>query len=200
MSTMNSGPSRARGPVSSGMMRSAIINASSTSFVISSTVLRCSLQMRPISSCRFARVSASSADSGSSISSTSGSVASARATDTRWRMPPDSSARLLVDRGRQPDHRNVVQHALGAHLGVVLRKHAIDRQRHVLAHGQPRHQRIALEHHAAVRARCGDRLAVLQHLAAVGLDQTREQADQRRLATAGKTRPPRRTRLAQCAG
>ncbi len=102
MSTTNSGPSLARGPVSSGMMRSAIISASSTSFVISSTVFCCWLQMRPISSCRFARVSASSADSGSSISSTSGSVAKARATDTRWRMPPDSSAGFLSTAADSP--------------------------------------------------------------------------------------------------
>jgi hypothetical protein len=91
-STTNDGPSRARGPVSSGMMRSAIISASSTSFVISSAVLCSSPQIRTISSCRLARVNASSADSGSSISNTSGFVARARATDTRWRMPPDSCA------------------------------------------------------------------------------------------------------------
>ena len=48
--------------------------------------------MASISSCSFARVSASSADSGSSSSRISGSIASARATATRWRMPPESSA------------------------------------------------------------------------------------------------------------
>ncbi len=102
MSTVNDGPSHARGPVCSGMMRSAIISASSTSLVMSSTVLRFSPQMRTISSCRLARVSASSADSGSSSSSTSGSVASARATDTRWRMPPDNCAGVLSIAGVSP--------------------------------------------------------------------------------------------------
>ena len=40
---------------------------------------------------RLAAVSTSSAENGSSISSASGSTASARANPTRWRMPPDSS-------------------------------------------------------------------------------------------------------------
>ena len=89
--TATGGPSVAAGPTDSGMMRSASSSASSTSLVISTTVFLLGSQMRAISSCSVARVSASSADSGSSISSTSGSIASARASATRWRMPPDSS-------------------------------------------------------------------------------------------------------------
>ena len=42
-----------------------------------------------------ARVCTSSAANGSSISSTLGRMASARATATRWRMPPDSSSGRL---------------------------------------------------------------------------------------------------------
>ena len=42
-----------------------------------------------------ARVCTSSAAKGSSISSTLGRMASARATATRWRMPPDSSSGRL---------------------------------------------------------------------------------------------------------
>ena len=76
-------------------MRSAIISASSTSLVISRTLLRSSSHIRTISSCSVVRVSASSAESGSSRSSTSGSPASARATATRWRIPPDSCAGSL---------------------------------------------------------------------------------------------------------
>ena len=50
-----------------------------------------------------ARVCTSSAAKGSSISSTFGRMASARATATRWRMPPDSSSGPLVDRLGQAD-------------------------------------------------------------------------------------------------
>ena len=46
---------------------------------------------RRISSLRRSRVISSSAPKGSSISRIFGSLASARAIDTRWRMPPDSS-------------------------------------------------------------------------------------------------------------
>ena len=74
------------------MMRSASSSASSTSLVTSTTVFFSSRQMASISSCSLARVSASSADSGSSSSRNSGFIASARATATRWRMPPESSA------------------------------------------------------------------------------------------------------------
>ena len=54
-----------------------------------------SRQMRSSSSCSTSRVMASSAPKGSSISSTSASWASARASATRWRMPPDSSCGRL---------------------------------------------------------------------------------------------------------
>jgi hypothetical protein len=47
--------------------------------------------MRMTSSCRCARVSASSAPKGSSSSSTFGSIASARAMPTRCFMPPEIS-------------------------------------------------------------------------------------------------------------
>ena len=61
------------------------------SWVTMSTVLR-SVSHRAISSsCISMRVWASSAPSGSSISSTGDPVAKARAMATRWRMPPESS-------------------------------------------------------------------------------------------------------------
>mmetsp|Transcript_13743 Transcript_13743/g.23397 ORF Transcript_13743/g.23397 Transcript_13743/m.23397 type:complete len:176 (-) Transcript_13743:1646-2173(-) len=94
MDTLNSSPK-----VPSGfraMMRSARMMASSTSLVINTQVFLSASQMLSISSARLARVNASSADKGSSSSSTSGFIAKARATFTRWRMPPDSSA------GRRP--------------------------------------------------------------------------------------------------
>mmetsp|Transcript_7318 Transcript_7318/g.12285 ORF Transcript_7318/g.12285 Transcript_7318/m.12285 type:complete len:105 (+) Transcript_7318:244-558(+) len=90
MSTLNASPS-----VPSGlraMIRSARMIASSTSLVIRTQVFLSSSQIASISSARLARVRASSADSGSSSSSISGSIARARATLTRWRIPPDNSA------------------------------------------------------------------------------------------------------------
>ena len=38
----------------------------------------------------------------------------------------------------------------------------------IVAHRQPGKQRVALEHHAAIRAGSGDRLAVEQHAAGAG--------------------------------
>ncbi|EKD60434.1 MAG: hypothetical protein ACD_54C00743G0001, partial [uncultured bacterium] len=73
-------------------MRSASTKASSTSLVISTAVRLSAAQIASISKATLPRVSASSADRGSSISSTSGCIASARATATRCRMPPDNSA------------------------------------------------------------------------------------------------------------
>ena len=51
--------------------------------------------MRRTSSCRVPRVSASSAENGSSISMIFGSIESARAMPTRCFMPPESSAGRL---------------------------------------------------------------------------------------------------------
>ena len=56
------------------------------------TVWRVSAQMRSTSSCSMPRVSASSAENGSSMSSILGSIASARAMPTRCFIPPESSA------------------------------------------------------------------------------------------------------------
>ena len=93
---------------------------------------------------------------------------------------------LFVDGGREAHHGHIALHPLGALGRAFAGEHAVHRQRHVVAHAEPGHQRIALEHDAAVGAGAGDGLAVLQHVAAVGADQAREQADQRGLAAAGK--------------
>ena len=98
--TLNSRPSVARGPGVSGMMRSASSSASSTSLVTSTTVFVSSRQIASISSCSLARVSASSADSGSS-----------------------SSRNLRIHRERAR-HRDALAHAAGE-----LRRTAIGRVR-----------------------------------------------------------------------
>ena len=75
-------------------MRSASWTASSMLCVTISTALTgksLPSQSRVSSPRRFAAVSTSRAENGSSISSASGSTTSARAKPTRWRMPPDSS-------------------------------------------------------------------------------------------------------------
>jgi len=72
-------------------MRSAIRIASSMSWVTSTAVMPvASSHRRSTSAWRASRVIASTALSGSSISSTSGSTARALAKPTRCRMPPDS--------------------------------------------------------------------------------------------------------------
>ena len=72
-------------------MRSAIFTASSMSWLTNSTVLRSDFCMRRNSSWITSRLTGSTAPNGSSISSTGGSAASARATPTRCAWPPDSS-------------------------------------------------------------------------------------------------------------
>ncbi len=72
------------------MILSASVTASSTLWVMNTTVFLSTSQMRSSSCCRMVRFCSSSAENGSSISSTSGSLAKARAIDTRWRMPPES--------------------------------------------------------------------------------------------------------------
>ncbi len=57
---------------------------------------------RSTSSCKVPRVSASSAENGSSISSSWGAMASARAMPTRCFMPPDSSAGLRCAASARP--------------------------------------------------------------------------------------------------
>ena len=68
----------------------------------SSPTSRCS---RRSSSCRRSRVIGSSAPNGSSISSSGGSAASARARPTRWRWPPESWAGIALGVAPARDRR-----------------------------------------------------------------------------------------------
>ena len=85
----------ADGPLVIITTRSDSSTASSTSWVIISTVLPSRPWISITLSCRWARVSASSAPNGSSISSTLGCMASARAMPTRCFMPPETSCGRL---------------------------------------------------------------------------------------------------------
>jgi len=86
----------AAGPLVIMTMRSDSSTASSTSWVTITTVLWVRATIFSSSSCSLARVSASSAPKGSSISSTLGSIASARAMPTRCFMPPEISCGRLA--------------------------------------------------------------------------------------------------------
>ena len=84
----------------------------------------------------------------------------------------------------QAHHAHVLFRAR-APLGLVfLGKHRIDRQRHVFEHREPGHQRVALEHQAAIRARRTGLLAAKPHFARVRLDEPGENRHERGLARA----------------
>ena len=90
---------------------------------------------------------ASSAPNGSSISSTSASCASARASATRWRMPPESSCgRRLAKSPRC----TISSSSCGTRARARARGDAGELQRDldVAAHREPREERGFLEHEA----------------------------------------------------
>ena len=86
----------------------------------------------------------------------------------------------------QADHVDVFGDAGLALGGGVLGEHLRHRQLDVAVDGEPGHQRIGLEHQAALGAGRRDGFAVHQHFAAVWLHQTGDGRDQRRLAGAGE--------------
>ena len=146
---------------------------------------------------------ASSAPNGSSISSTSASWASARASATRWRMPPDSSCGRLS--AKPPRCTDLEQ--LGGPppaLAPAGRRRARSASSTLRARGQPGEQRRLLEHHrdpagrtrrpGPPSARPGRRPATssVRLAAARGADQADELALRRRSARPGRARAPPR--------
>ncbi len=91
-----------RGPARITPMRLPRVTASSMSWVMNSTVVRVARQMLASSTCIRARVWASSAANGSSISSIFGSFARTRAIWMRCFMPPESSAGYFCSWPRSP--------------------------------------------------------------------------------------------------
>ena len=81
------------------------------------TVCPVSTQIRRTSSCSVPRVSASSAENGSSISRIFGSIANARAMPTRCFMPPDNSDGRLCSEPARP----TVAIALRARASISVR-------------------------------------------------------------------------------
>ena len=179
-------PARAR-PWSITPMRSATVIASSWSCVTMTKVS----PSRACSSISSNRVSSrsfrSSAASGSSSSSTRGRLASARASATRWRWPPESWSRLARAEAFELHQR---QHLVDARRDLGLRQAVLlQAEGDVARDRQMREQRVALEHHVdrpPVRRHAGDVLAVEQDAALVGRLEAGEHAQQRGLAAAGR--------------
>jgi hypothetical protein len=109
-----------------------------------------------------ARVSASSAPNGSSISSTLGSIDSARAMPTRCFMPPEISCGYLCWRGRGRPDPLPPGARLQLLLAFLLAENALDGEIDVLEAGQPGQQAVVLENHRALRAGAGDFAAVAE--------------------------------------
>ena len=100
--TVLASPTVADGPLVIITIRSESSTASSTSWVIISTVLLSRAWISISESCMCVRVSESSAPNGSSINKTLGSIANARAIPTRCFIPLESSLAFLSAASRKP--------------------------------------------------------------------------------------------------
>jgi len=91
--------------------------------------------------------------------------------------------RIVVDERREADDVNPhFCFTIGSAAPLPLHFQA---EHHILLDGEPREQRVSLKHHAPVRARAGDRLAVEQQFAAGVLLQPGKDADQRAFPAPG---------------
>ena len=168
--------------------------ASGIECVTNTTVLPAFSQIRSSSMFSRSRVISSSAPNGSSISSSAGSNDSARAIETRCCMPPESChgpARL------EPVELDELEHLVDARAapGAVPAEH-LERQRDVPRDGAPVVEHGVLEDDpvVVVEARLVRALPVDDDGAARRLDQVADDAQERRLAAAG--RPDQRDELA----
>ena len=94
--------------------------------------------------------------------------------------------RVLVDGWGEVHHGDIL---LNPGLALCLRRvlvYLVHGQRDILAHRHPGHQRVALKHDAAFSTRSVYRLAIQQHLAAVGCNQASDEGDERRFPAAGE--------------
>ena len=162
-------------------IRSARNTASSTSCVTISMVGRKSCHKASTSSCRLARVNASSAENGSSSSRIPGWPISARAIATRCCWPPDRSFGQRVAVAGQSD---ALQQRFAAAPPLRL-VDAATAKCDVVGDAQPGQQPRFLEYRADRRMRAGDRLAVDCDRAGAGLIQPGDQPQQCGLAAAG---------------
>ena len=128
--------------------RSDRYTASGIEWVTNTTVVPVAAQMRSSSACMCSRVISSSAPNGSSISSSCGWAASARAIATRCCMPPDSCHGMC---GRSP--ASLTSSSISCARSRALRlvpALQLERQLDVLLDGAPLEQPGLLERHAVV--------------------------------------------------
>ena len=139
--------------------RSATRIASAMLWVTRTMVGAARSQRRRSSRSNRSRVSASSALNGSSSRRTSGSSASARASATRWRIPPDSSdGRAVVAAGIEVDEVDQRREPGGAAVGGPAGE--LERVGDVVGGRPPRQQARLLEDEADARVGAVDRDAV----------------------------------------
>ena len=164
------------GPAFITPTRSATASASSWSWVTNSVVVPTSSWTRRISSRSWARTLASSADSGSSSSSTCGSMASARASATRCCWPPESWWAYLSACSPSPTRSSIS--AARRPRVAWSRPRSLRPNSTFVEHGQVREQAVGLEHHP--------------HVALVGRHPGQVvAADRRRCPTSASSRPAR---------
>ena len=176
-------------------MKSAIVIASSWSCVTCTNVMPMSRWMFLSSNCISLRSFRSSAPSGSSSSSTRGTLTSARASATRCCWPPDSCRGL---RPPYPVEADDAEHLLDLtlQLGAALAL-AAQPEGDVLEDRQVREERVALEDGvdvALVRRQSGDRAVAEVDRPRARLLEAADHAQRRRLAAA--RRPEQRVELA----
>ena len=162
---------------------SAMVMASSWSCVTWTKVMPTSVWMRLSSICIWRRSLRSSAPSGSSSSSTSGWLISARATATRCCWPPESWPGLRRAIGRELDE---LEHVLDLLLDVLDAATA-QAEGDVLEDVEVREERVALEDRvdrALVRAQLRDVLVADEDRARGRVLEARDHAQRRRLAAA----------------
>ena len=182
--------------------RSAIDSASSWSWVTKTVVTPSSSWMRRISSRSCSRTLASSADSGSSSSSTRGRDGERPGQRDPLLLAAGQLVRVLLDvLGEADQLEQLAGRARGADAGDCPRMPQAEGDVVGGVHG--REQAVGLEDHAhvaLVRRRAGDVLAVDEDLAGRGLVEARRAAAGRSSCRSRTGRAGRAARRARCAG
>ena len=137
------------------------------------------------SSWNLRRVCSSTAENGSSISTTLASTASARARPTRWRMPPESSCGYLCSKPLRPTF--AMCRSATASRSDLRDAAQLQPEGDVAHHGRPRHQREVLEDEGALGPGAGHGRAADQDLAAGRRHQPGDDLEQCGLAAARGT-------------
>ena len=150
------------------MTRSAMLTASPMSWVTRIAVLPSRRRICATSSASARRVCESSAENGSSSSTTSGSVQSVRASATRWRMPPDNCRGRWLRNWPSPYRVSNCDGALAGAPHVEALDFSAEQR--VVEDGSPLEQVVLLQHVADLAGRPRHRHAVDQHFAFGRLD------------------------------